>query len=79
MLRDRPVTSKQGAVMKHDENKLGSIVEARLNSIRLTSAERETAITAIRNAGLVVDAFVSVAEKIRGVGASVTHKPTVAH
>lgn len=65
--------------MKHDTNELGSIVEARLNSIRMTSAERETAITAMRNAGLIVDAFVWIAEKIRGVGSSVSQKPTVAH
>jgi hypothetical protein len=79
MLRDRPVTSQEGADMRNDTNELGSIVEARLNSIRMTSAERETAITAMRNAGLIVDAFVWIAEKIRGVGGSVSHKPTVAH
>ena len=38
-----------------------------------------TAITAMRTAGLIVDAFAWIAEKIRGAGTSVSHKPTVAH
>lgn len=64
--------------MKRNENELGSVLQARLDSIHLSPTEREAALRALDNANRIVDAFVWIAEKVRSVG-TWGHKPTVAH
>ena len=64
--------------MKRNEHELGSVLQARLDSINLSPSDREAALRALDSANRIVDAFVWIAEKVRSVGAW-GQKPTVAH
>ena len=61
------------------EIKLGSTVVGRINSIRMSEVERQIALNAMRDADLLVDAFVWVAKKIEQIGARLFLKPTPKH
>ena len=58
------------------EIKLGSTIVGRINSARMSQAERQSALNAMRDAELLVDAFVWVAKKIEQIGERLFLKPT---
>ncbi|MDP2239494.1 MAG: hypothetical protein Q8K18_04950 [Burkholderiales bacterium] len=49
------------------EIKIGSTIYERIDTIRMSDAERQVAINAMRDADLVVDAFVWVGKKIEQI------------
>ena len=59
--------------------KLGSIVMSRVDSGRMSDSERQVALNAMRNADLLVDAFVWVAKKIEQLGERLFLKPALKH
>ena len=59
--------------------KLGSIVMSRVDSVRMSDSERQVALNAMRNADLLVDAFVWVAKKIEQLGERLFLKPALKH
>jgi hypothetical protein len=61
------------------EIKLGSTLMSRINSVRMSEAERQQAINAMRDADLLVDAFVWVAKKIEQIGERLFLKPSFKH
>ena len=61
------------------EIKFGSTVVGRINSVRMSENERQTALNAMRDADLVVDAFVWVAKKIEQIGERLFLKPSLKH
>jgi hypothetical protein len=61
------------------EVKLGSVVVGRINSVRMSEIERQIVVNAMRDADLLVDAFVWVAKKIEQIGARLFLKPTLKH
>jgi hypothetical protein len=66
-------------VKKDMEIKLGSIVVGRIQSVRMSESERQVAINAMRDADLLVDAFVWVAKKIEQLGERLFLKPSLKH
>ena len=64
---------------KEMEIKLGSIIVGRINSVRMSDSERQVAINAMRDADLLVDAFVWVAKKIEQLGERLFLKPALKH
>ena len=61
------------------EIKLGSTIVGRVNAIRMSEAERQVVLNAMRDADLLVDAFVWVAKKIEQIGARLFLKPALKH
>ena len=61
------------------EIKLGSTVVGRINSIRMSELERQIALNAMRDADLLVNAFVWVAKKIEQIGERLFLKPSLKH
>lgn len=61
------------------EIKLGSTIVGRINSVRMSEVERQIALNAMRDADLLVDAFVWVAKKIEQIGERLFLKPTLKH
>lgn len=64
------------------EIKIGSTVYDRIDTIRMSQAERQVAINAMRDADLMVDAFVWVNKKIEQIAERVFHlfiKPSLKH
>jgi hypothetical protein len=59
------------------EVKLGSTVVARINSARLSQAERQAAFNAMRDADLLVDGFVWIVKKIEQIGERLFRKPSL--
>lgn len=49
------------------EIKIGSTIYERIDTIRMSDAERQVAINAMRDADLLVDAFVWVSKKIEQI------------
>jgi hypothetical protein len=64
---------------KDMEIKLGSIIVGRIKSVRMSESERQVAINAMRDADLLVDAFVWVAKKIEQLGERLFLKPILRH
>jgi hypothetical protein len=64
---------------KDMEIKLGSLLVGRINSARMSESERQVAINAMRDADLLVDAFVWVAKKIEQLGGRLFLKPVLKH
>ena len=64
---------------KEMEVKLGSIIVGRINSARMSESERQVAINAMRDADLLVDAFVWVAKKVEQLGERLFLKPALKH
>lgn len=61
------------------EIKIGSTIYDRINTVRMSDAERQVAINAMQDAELLVDAFVWVSRKIEQLGAFLFLKPSVKH
>ena len=53
---------------KDFEVKLGSTIVGRINASRMSEVERQTALNAMHDAEVLVDAFVWVAKKIERIG-----------
>lgn len=61
------------------EVKLGSVIVGRISAVRMSESERQAAINAMRDADLLVDAFVWVAKKIEQLGERLLLKPSPKH
>lgn len=61
------------------EIKLGSTVVGRINAARMSDAERQVAFNAMRDADLLVDAFVWVSRKVEQFGERLFLKPAIKH
>jgi hypothetical protein len=61
------------------EIKLGSTILARIDAVRMTEAERQVAIGAMRDADLLVDGFAWVAKKIEQIGERLFLRPALKH
>ena len=61
------------------EIKIGSTIYDRINTVRMSDAERQVAINAMQDAELLVNAFVWVGRKIEQLGAFLFLKPSVKH
>jgi hypothetical protein len=61
------------------EVKLGSTILGHINSVRMSEAERQIAINAMRDADLLVDAFVWLAKKIEQLGDRLFLKAILKH
>ena len=66
-------------VRKDMEVKLGSTIIGRINAARMSEVERQTALNAMRDAEVLVDAFVWIAKKIERIGERLFLKPTLKH
>ena len=64
---------------KDIEVKLGSSIVGRINAARMSEVERQTAMNAMHDAELLVDAFVWVAKKIERIGERLFLKPALKH
>jgi len=61
------------------EIKIGSTIYDRINTVRMSDAERQVAINAMHDAELLVDAFVWISRKIEQLGDLLFLKPSVKH
>ena len=66
-------------VNKDMEIKLSSTIYSRINAMRLSESDRQTAINALRDADLLVDGFVWVAKKVEQIGERLFLKPLLRH
>lgn len=66
--------------MKTDmEIKIGSTVFDRINTVRMSDAERLTAVHAMKNADAIVDAVMWTIEKVEQIGAALFLKHSIKH
>ena len=63
---------KEIQMSKTLEIKIGSTVYDRINAVRMSQAERQVAINAMRDADLLVDAFVWVSKKVEQMAEGVS-------
>lgn len=61
------------------ELKIGSIVYSKIQGARMSERERQVALSAMRDAGLVVDAIVWLIKKIEHLGERLFLKPSLKH
>jgi hypothetical protein len=61
------------------EIKLGSTILARIDAVRMSEAERQVAIGAMRDADLLVDGFAWVAKKIEQIAERLFLRPSLKH
>jgi len=61
------------------EVKADSTIIGRVNAARMSESERQVAISAMRNAELLVDAFVWVVKKMEQLGDRLFLKPALRH
>ncbi|MCW5576558.1 MAG: hypothetical protein KIT13_10730 [Burkholderiales bacterium] len=61
------------------EGKFGSVIYDKINMVRMSESERQTAINAMRDADAIVDAILWMVRKIEQVGAFLFMKPSVKH
>jgi hypothetical protein len=61
------------------EVKLGSTILGRINAARMSQAERQVALDAMRGADALVDAFAWVAKKIEQMGQRLFLRPSLKH
>jgi len=61
------------------ENKFGSVIYDKINTVRMSASERQAAINAMRDADTIVDAILWVTRKIEQVGAFLFMKPSIKH
>jgi hypothetical protein len=61
------------------EHKSDLTVYERLYDVRMSDADRETAVSALRNAELLVDLFAWLAKKVEQVGERSFLKPVLKH
>jgi len=61
------------------ENKFGSVIYDKINTVRMSATERQAAINAMRDADTIVEAILWVTRKIEQVGAFLFMKPSIKH
>jgi len=61
------------------EVKIDSTIYAKIQSARLSEREREIALSAMRNADLIVDAILWIAKRIEHLGERLFLKPSLKH
>jgi len=61
------------------EIKVGSSVVGHVDTARMSDAERQVTVNAMRDADLMVDAFAWVAKKIEQFGARLFLRPALKH
>jgi hypothetical protein len=61
------------------EVKIGATIVGRINAARMSEAERQVALNAMRDADLLVDAIVWVVRKIEQFGERLFLKPALKH
>ena len=64
---------------KQHEDKIGSTIYARVQSLRMSGAERHRVLNALYSADLLVDRIVWVAKKIEQFGGRLFLKPALKH
>ena len=66
--------------MKHDmEIKLGSTIATRINTVRMSDAERQVALAAMQDADALVGGIAWLAKKIEQMGERLFLKPSLRH
>ena len=71
---------ERGTNMRKDMAvKLDSTIVGRINATRMSEVDRQTALNAMRDAELLVDAFVWVAKKVEQIGERLFLRPTFKH
>ena len=61
------------------EVKIDSTIYAKIQSARMSERERQIALSAMRNADLIVDAILWVAKKIEHLGERLFLRPSLKH
>lgn len=61
------------------ERKFSSAIYERLNAARMSDAERQTAVSAMHNAEMLVDGVLWVTRKVEQLGARLFLKPSLKH
>jgi len=61
------------------EIKIGSTIYAHISTVRMSEAERQVAVNAMKDADLLVDAFVWVGKKIEQLTERLFLKPSLKH
>jgi hypothetical protein len=61
------------------EIKIGSTIYDRINTVRMSDAERLTAVHAMKNADAIVDTVMWAIQKIEQIGATLFLKPSIKH
>lgn len=61
------------------EIKFGSVIYDKINTVRMSTIERQVAINAMHDADAIVDAFVWFSQKIEQLGALLFMKPSIKH
>jgi len=61
------------------EIKIGSTIYDRINTVRMSDAERLTAVHAMKNADAIVDALIWAVQKVEQIGAALFLKPSIKH
>ena len=64
LMRNAADTKGAANMSKSLEIRIGSTIYGRINAARMSEAERQVAINAMRDADLLVDAFVWISKKI---------------
>jgi hypothetical protein len=61
------------------EVKFGSVIYDRLNALHMSESERQTAISAMRDADAIVDGVFWLGRKIEQLGTFLFMKPSIKH
>ncbi len=61
------------------ESKNGSVIEERINSVRMSASERQVAINAMRDADAIVDGILWFTHKVEQLGSFLLMKPSIKH
>lgn len=59
--------------------KFGSVIYDKINTVRMSDSERQTAIKAMHDADVIVDVILWVMHKIEQLGAMLFLKPGIKH
>jgi hypothetical protein len=72
-------TRKEHSMNRDMEIKSGSTILARINTVRMSDAERQVALAAMQDADALVGAIAWLAKKIEQVGERLFLKPALKH
>ena len=61
------------------ESKIGSTIYARINTIKMSEAQRQKALNALYEADVLVDGLIWIAKKIEQLGDRSFLKPSLKH
>lgn len=64
---------------KQLEVKFGSVIYDKINTVRMSESERQTAIKAMHDADLIVEAILWITHKVEQLGAMLFLKPGIKH